>query len=187
MIRMPSPATMIALVALFVASTGTAVASGLITGASVKNGSLYGIDVHNGSLTSVDVRNHSLLPVDFKGGLPAGPRGPQGEPGQQGPVGAPGASGAQGAPGVSGWVRTFVVDGPFDSTSKKVGEATCPAGKKLLAGGGRLHHLQAVPPPIAIQESYAVDEDTWRIVGAETSPTAASWEPVVVIVCAEVA
>jgi len=60
------------------------------------------------------------------------------------------------------------------------------AGKKLLSGGGRLHHLQAVPPPIAIQESYAVDEDTWRIVGAETSPTAASWEPVVVIVCATI-
>jgi len=26
-----------------------------------------------------------------------------------------------------------------------------------------------VPPPIAIQESYAVDENTWRVVGAETS------------------
>jgi hypothetical protein len=183
MIRMPSAATMIALVALFVASTGTAVASGLITGASVKNGSLTGLDVANGSLTTVDVKNHTLLPIDFKGKLPAGPQGPEGPAGQQGPAGAPGTPGA---PGVSGWVRTFVIDGPFDSTAKKVGEATCPAGKKLLSGGGRLHHLQAVPPPIAIQESYAVDEDTWRIVGAETSPTAASWEPVVVIVCGTV-
>jgi hypothetical protein len=183
MIRMPSAATVIALVALFVASTGTAVAGGLITGASVKNGSLTGLDVANGSLASIDVKNHSLLPVDFKGPLPAGPQGPQGPAGQQGPAGE---AGAPGAPGVSGWVRTYVVDGPFDSTAKKTGEATCPAGKKLLSGGGRLHHLQAVPPPIAIQESYAVDEDTWRVVGAETSPTAASWEPVVVIVCATI-
>jgi hypothetical protein len=183
MIRMPSAATMIALVALFVASTGTAVAGGLITGASVKNGSLTGLDVANGSLASIDVKNHSLQPVDFKGPLPAGPQGPQGPAGQQGPAGE---AGAPGAPGVSGWVRTYVVDGPFDNTAKKTGEATCPAGKKLLSGGGRLHHLQAVPPPIAIQESYAVDEDTWRVVGAETSPTAASWEPVVVIVCATI-
>jgi hypothetical protein len=183
MIRMPSAATMIALVALFVASTGTAVASGLITGASVKNGSLSGLDVANGSLTTVDVKNHTLLPIDFKGPLPAGAQGPQGPAGQQGSAGE---QGAPGAPGVSGWVRTFVVDGPFDSTSEKTGEATCPAGKKLLSGGGRLHHLQAAPPPIAIQESYAVDEDTWRIVGAETSPTAANWEPVVVIVCATI-
>jgi hypothetical protein len=183
MIRMPSAATMIALVALFVASTGTAVAGGLITGASVKNGSLTGLDVANGSLASIDVKNHSLQPVDFKGPLPAGPQGPQGPAGQQGPAGE---AGAPGAPGVSGWVRTYVVDGPFGNTAKKTGEATCPAGKKLLSGGGRLHHLQAVPPPIAIQESYAVDEDTWRVVGAETSPTAASWEPVVVIVCATI-
>ena len=183
MIRMPSAATMIALVALFVASTGTAVAGGLITGASVKNGSLTGLDVANGSLASIDVKNHSLQPVDFKGPLPAGPQGPQGPAGQQGPAGE---AGAPGAPGVSGWVRTYVVDGPFDSTAKKTGEATCPAGQTLLSGGGRLHHLPAVPPPIAIQESYAVDEDTWRVVGAETSPTAASWEPVVVIVCATI-
>ena len=57
MIRMPSAATTIALVALLVASTGTAVASGLITGADVKSG----------SLASIDVKNHSLLPVDLGG------------------------------------------------------------------------------------------------------------------------
>ena len=70
MIRLPSPATMIALTALFVASTGTAVGAAIITGANVKNGSLTGLDVRNGSLTSLDVKNRSLLPVDFKGKLP---------------------------------------------------------------------------------------------------------------------
>ena len=183
MIRLPSPATMIALTALFVASTGTAVGAAIITGANVKNGSLTGLDVRNGSLTSLDVKNRSLLPVDFKGKLPAGPAGPQGA---QGPPGPAGAAGPQGAAGVSGWERTFVIGGPFDSSSPKTTDASCPAGKKLLGGGGRLHHLQPAPPPIAIQESYAVDDDTWRVVGAEISPTAVNWEPVVTIICAKV-
>ena len=186
MIRLPSPATTIALVALFVASTGTAAAALVITGGNVKNGSLTGIDVRNGSLTTLDVKNRSLRPVDFRGPLPAGPRGPQGAQGPAGQAGAQGVQGAQGPPGVSGWERKFTINGPFDSSSPKTGEASCPAGKKLLAGGGRLHHLQAAPPPIAIQESYAVDDDTWRVVGAEISPTAVNWEPVVTIICGTV-
>jgi hypothetical protein len=192
-IRIPSPAMTVALIALLVATTGTAVAGVMITGANVKNSTLTGIDVKNntlsgldvknGTVTTLDVRNGTLLPVDFKGGLPAGQ---QGLPGAQGAVGATGATGAQGLPGVSGYLRKFVITGPFNSTSPKTGEASCPAGQKLLSGGGRLHHLQAVPPPIAIQESYAADEDTWRVIGAEMSPTAASWEPVVVITCGTV-
>ena len=106
--------------------------------------------------------------------------------GPAGPAGAAGAQGAQGAAGVSGYERKFVIAGPFDSSSPKTGEASCPAGKKLLGGGGRLHHLQAAPPPIAIQESYAVDGDTWRVIGAEISPTAVNWEPVVIITCGNV-
>jgi len=185
MTRMPSAATTIALIALFVASAGTAVAGIVITGANVKNGSLAGIDVRNGSLTTLDVKNRSLLPLDFKR-LPAGVAGPTGPAGPQGPAGQAGTQGPPGAPGVSGWERKFAIVGPFDSSSPKTGEASCPAGKKLLGGGGRLHHLQAVPPPVAIQESYAVDEDTWRVVGAEMSATAVNWEPVVVIVCGNV-
>ena len=136
MIRLPSPATAIALVALFIASTGTAVAGIVITGANVKNNSLSGLDVRNGSLTTLDVKNRSLLPVDFKK-LPAGAAGPAGPAGPQGPAGTAGAQGAQGAPGISGWERKFTIVGPFDSSSPKTGEATCPAGKKLLGGGGR--------------------------------------------------
>ncbi len=183
MIRRPSPAMVVALAALFVASSGTAVAAVIVTGANVKNGSLTGLDVRNGSLTSADVKNRSLLPVDFKGKLPAGPQGPVGSAGPAGPAGA---QGAPGAPGVSGWERKFTIAGPFDSTSPKTGEASCPTGKKLLGGGGRLHHLQPAPPPIAIQESYAVDDDTWRVIGAEISPTGVNWEPVVTIICGTV-
>jgi hypothetical protein len=185
-VRMPSPAMIVAFVALFVASTGSAVAGALITGAQVKNNSLTGLDIQTGTITSADVKNGTLRPVDFKGPLPAGAQGPQGQPGPQGQSGPQGPPGAQGEPGVSGLAKSFVIGGPFNSASPKTTEASCPPGKKLISGGGRLHHLQAVPPPIAIQESYAVDLDTWRVVGAEMSATGVSWEPVVVIVCGNV-
>jgi hypothetical protein len=182
-IRRPSPAMLVSMLSLFVASTGTAVAGGLITGASIKNNTVSTLDVTNGSLTTLDVRNGSLRPIDFGGKLPAGPKGPQGVPGAVGPQGP---AGPQGAKGVSGYVRTFEIGGPFNSSSPKTKDVSCPPGMKLLSGGGRLHHLEASPPPIAIQESYARDDDTWRVVGAEVDATGANWEPVVVITCASV-
>jgi hypothetical protein len=188
-IRRPSAATLVAMLALFVASTGTAVAGALITGANIKNNTVSTLDVTNESLTTVDIRNGSLRPIDFGGKLPAGPKGPKGPAGPQGPAGAAGPAGPagpQGAAGVSGYVRSYDIGAPWDSSSPKTRDVSCPAGKKLLAGGGRLHHLEAAPPPIAIQESYAVDEDTWRVVGAEIVATGAKWKPVVVITCASV-
>ena len=65
MIRLPSPAMTVALTALFVALTGTAVAGIVITGANVRNSSLTGLDVRNGTLTTLDVNilseNHAAL------------------------------------------------------------------------------------------------------------------------------
>ncbi len=85
-----SPALVVAMVALFVALTGTAVAttSALITGAQIKNS----------SITGADIKNRSLTPTDFRGSVrgarglagAVGPIGPPGTPGQQGPAG-PGA------------------------------------------------------------------------------------------------
>ena len=51
-----SPALVVAVVALFVALTGTAVAATLITGAQIKNGSITGLDVKDKSLTPKDIR-----------------------------------------------------------------------------------------------------------------------------------
>jgi hypothetical protein len=84
-----SPALIVAMIALFVALTGTAVAttSALITGAQIKNN----------SITGLDVKNRSLTPRDFRGSV-RGPRGPAGPPGA---AGAAGAQGAQGPPGAS--------------------------------------------------------------------------------------
>jgi hypothetical protein len=110
-----SPAMVVAMIALFVALTGTAVAttSALITGAQIKNSSITGLDVKNKSLTA----------KDFKGSLrgargPAGPAGPQGAQGAQGAQGPAGPQGPQGPQGEQG------PQGPQ-------GPATGPAGGDL--------------------------------------------------------
>ena len=91
-LRSISPATVIALVALFVSLTGTATAITLITGRNVKDGSLTGQDVKDGSLTRADLSAATL----------AGPRGPAGPVGAAGEPGEPGLRGPQGIEGVAG-------------------------------------------------------------------------------------
>ena len=54
--RRPSPALVIALIALFVAGAGSATAARLISGRSIKNNSVTGRDIRNGSLGTGDVR-----------------------------------------------------------------------------------------------------------------------------------
>jgi hypothetical protein len=85
-----SPSMIIAMLALFVAMGGTAIAasSALITGKQIKNS----------SITGADVKNKSLTPKDFKGSV----RGPRGLRGPAGPTGATGATGSTGPAGVKG-------------------------------------------------------------------------------------
>jgi hypothetical protein len=91
-LRRPSPAMVIALLALFVALGGSSYAALTITSKNVKDNTLTSADLKNNSIKSIDVRDRSLLAKDFKiGQLPAGPPGAQGPPGPQGPQGPPGA------------------------------------------------------------------------------------------------
>ena len=57
---LPSPAMVIALIALAVSLSGSAYAALVITGKSIKNGTVTGKDIHNHSLTGSDVRRDSL-------------------------------------------------------------------------------------------------------------------------------
>lgn len=95
--RRPSPALIIALLALFVSLSGTGYAAITITGSNVKNGSLSSVDIKNNSITSADIKNGSLQFRDFRSGeLPTagGGRGGNGSQGTQGAQGAPGAAGS---------------------------------------------------------------------------------------------
>lgn len=141
--RRPSPAMVVACLALIVALGGTSVAavSQLVPRNSVgprqiQFGAVTGPKIRNNAVTSVKVANRSLLRADFAPGqLPAGPTGPQGPAGPAGPAGAAGPAGVIGAI----TVRTNsvgVVDGAVDNTfnTGRV-QRNCEGNERAISGG----------------------------------------------------
>ena len=101
--RRPSPAMVVACLALLVALTGTSVAAvnqlgrNTVGPLQLKNGAVTNPKLRNNAVTSAKVANRSLLRSDFAPGqLPAGPTGPQGPVGPAGPAGAAGPAGVIG-------------------------------------------------------------------------------------------
>jgi hypothetical protein len=81
--RRPSPALVVACVALFVALAGTGVAAVV---ALVPNNSVGTAQLRNNAVVSAKVKDHSLAAKDFANGqLPAGPAGATGATGPIGP------------------------------------------------------------------------------------------------------
>jgi hypothetical protein len=83
MIRRPSPAMVVACIALLVALGGTSVAAvsqlarNSVGPAQLQFGAVTGPKIRENAVTSIKVRNRSLQRVDFASGqLPAGPTGP---------------------------------------------------------------------------------------------------------------
>lgn len=141
--RRPSPAMVVACLALIVALGGTSVAavSQLVPRNSVgprqiQFGAVTGPKIRNNAVTSVKVANRSLLRADFAPGqLPAGPTGPQGPAGPAGPAGAAGPAGVIGAI----TVRTNsvgVVDGAVDNTfnTGRV-QRNCEGNERAISAG----------------------------------------------------
>jgi hypothetical protein len=103
--RRPSPAMVVACLALIVALGGTSVAavSQLVPRNSVgprqlQFGAVTRPKIRNNAVTSAKVANRSLLRVDFAPGqLPAGPTGPAGPAGPAGAAGPAGPAGVIGA------------------------------------------------------------------------------------------
>jgi hypothetical protein len=65
-LRLPSPALLVALAALFVALGGSAYAALVITGKNVRNNSLVGADIKNKALAGRDIKNDSLGRIPIK-------------------------------------------------------------------------------------------------------------------------
>jgi hypothetical protein len=103
----PSPAMVVACLALLVALTGTSVAAVSQLGRNTVGTP----QLKNNAVNSKKVKNGSLLRADFKRGqIPAGargPAGPAGPAGAQGAQGAQGVQGVQGAQGVPGTARAY--------------------------------------------------------------------------------
>jgi len=117
--RLRSPSMGVAIVAVVIAGTGSAVAAGtLITAKQIKHGTIQLVDISKGAQTAL------------KGNLgPRGPQGPQGPQGTPGAAGAPatalfvsvngGASGATTAPvPLAGSASTFVSVARQNSTDQ---------------------------------------------------------------------
>jgi hypothetical protein len=142
----PSPAMVIACIALLFAMTGAGYAAGMLGPNTVGTKQLK-----RNAVISSKVKNRSLLAVDFKAGQL--PRGAQGVPGTPGANGAPGAQGPPGPtlgiadttgnvpPAVVGsfLVRTLNVTLPTSGSLLVVGRVrsstTCAAGSCNAAYG----------------------------------------------------
>lgn len=96
--KFPSPAMVVAVVALVVACTGSAVAGSLITGKQIAKNTVTGKNVKNGSLTVSDISKKSQNYLRGQNGA-AGAAGAPGSPGAAGAAGAQGPTGPAGAPG----------------------------------------------------------------------------------------
>src|ERR671938_1843271 len=93
----PSPAIVVACVALLLALGGVGWAATALPRNSVGTAQLK-----NNAVTSSKVKNHSLLRADFKNGqIPRGPAGPPGPAGPTGPAGAAGPAGPAGPAGTA--------------------------------------------------------------------------------------
>ena len=188
--RRPSPALVVASLALGIALTGTSYATvlnvpdGSVTTAKIKNGAVTTPKLKNdavtvdklaaNAVTAGQVKNGSLLKEDFKSGqLPAGPPGPPGPRGVPGPKGSPGISGLQ---------RVDAATSSSSSNSKAV-VATCPSGKRVVGGGAQVTGSGA--NKVSINQSFPDSTgDKWNGNAVEVVATGASWQLQAYALCA---
>ncbi|MGD0272235.1 MAG: hypothetical protein ABSB96_00650 [Gaiellaceae bacterium] len=127
LVRKPSPALVVACLALFVALTGTSVA---VVNALPKN-SVGTKQLKNNAVVSSKVKNGSLKALDFASG-----QLPKGEKGDTGATGASGANGATGASGANGATNVVVRSQSGSAGVWSFATAQCLAGERATGGGG---------------------------------------------------
>jgi hypothetical protein len=124
-LRRPSPGLTVALIALLVALSQTAIAAPVKT-------LIGGKQIKRNAVTSKHVKDGSLLVADFKAGLL--PAGPKGDKGDAGPQGVAGPQGTQGNPGVAG-VPGFTAYGAAFKTATTAGNGVDNVSLLRTAGG----------------------------------------------------
>ena len=173
--RRPSPALVIACLALGVALGGTSYATVLqvprnsVGAPQLKSSAVTTPKLARNAVTSAKVRNGTLVRADFaRGALLVGPAGPTGPAGPAGP------------PGLSG-VERVETTSLSNTASPKTAQMACPAGKRLIGGGARLNNAPAV---VALQQSFPDNDNIFRAVGREVAATNAAWSLTVFAICA---
>lgn len=122
--RRPSPALVVASLALLLSLGGTGYAALKLPRNSVGTSQLK-----PNAVTSAKIKNGTLRKADFKANdAPAGPQGPRGADGPQGQQGAPGPSGSS-----QGYAGTLATGFILDTYDKVVISKDLPAGKYILS------------------------------------------------------
>jgi hypothetical protein len=165
-LRPPSPALVVACLALAISLSGAAYA----VSTALPRNSVGTVQLKNNAVNSAKVKNASLRAADFAPGqIPAGRQGP---------------AGPQGPAGVSG-LQLISGSGVSNSTSPKTQQQDCPAGKKAVGGGGV---ITGSATNTFIAASRPTDPGTgWVASGRESSGgNAGSWAVQTWVVCATV-
>ena len=191
----PSPALVVACLALIVALSGTSYAAVVLPRGSVgtiqlKNGAVTSLKVKDGTMTLIDVAPAER--AKLKGDVGAqglkgerGEQGAKGDKGEQGTKGDKGATGDKGAKGEPGISRYALVEKKGSTTAKFLAiQVNCPSGTRPLGGGG------GTPTPgagVSMRNSFPVGgtQPGWLVV-AEAKTPGNGWSYEVNAVCAAV-
>jgi len=173
--RRPSPALVVALVALFVALGGVSYAA-----TALPRNSVGPLQIRANAVSSAKVQNHSLRAADFKADqLPKGARGPAGPAGAAGPAGPAGPAGAAGVSGLQ-----VVNGGTASGTGNHTSTATCPTGKKAIGGGWT---TDSVSFTLSIVDANVTSDGNSFTVITQYGSTTDSWTLTAQVVCATIA
>ena len=178
--RRPSPALVVASLALLVALGGTSYATVLnvprnsVGTPQLKRNAVKPAKLAPNAVRTTHVLNGSLLAADFKAGqLPSGPKGDKGDKGDAGPPGPVGLSGLEIVSQASS----------SNSFSLKSEVVFCPSGKRVLGGGGA---TGGAAGDVALTNSRPDTPTTWLAVAREVNDTNENWTLTAWAVCASV-
>lgn len=109
-----------------------------------------------------------LVPLASDGKFPA----TVGAIGPAGPAGPVGPKGSKGDPGLAGWVVVQGAPQALAANGKVLTRVSCPAGKKVLGGGG--HQASSVGAVAYMDDSTPIDGVQWQAGFINTSSTPAT-------------
>jgi hypothetical protein len=147
--RRPSPAMVVACLALLVALSGTGIAAATqvarnsVGTPQLKDSAVTNAKIRKNAVNSSKVAARSLLRSDFAPGqLPAGPVGPQGPAGPTGPAGPAGPAGVVGAVtvrqasvNVPGSAADSGISGPNGFWVTRTVNVNCNSGERAMSAG----------------------------------------------------
>jgi len=140
LMRRPSPAMIVACLALLVALSGTGVAAVSVVARNsvgtlqLRDDAVSRPKIRNNAINSAKVAARSLLRSDFAPGqLPAGPTGPQGPAGPAGPAGAAGPAGVIGA--ITVRPQNVSIPDPGPGFGKGSVTSECSGSERAISGG----------------------------------------------------